>query len=401
MADRHTMPTALHARPLAELPIDELAVRAGELARRWATTLILTRPLEQIGEIPLENIALDGPAVCVQVLRAMESDGELDRLTGTGASSGREGSAPARRLAVIAGARDAMSTVEAVEALRRVLWDSLSAELGEPSSRLLGDASDRLAYVCAAALAVAVAAVAPESVDEQPEKPDLLGSTPWEGRPSPRSSAVIVDEGAQRLDAGSSTLENPAAEPASRRIQIHDQRRGDGPAAWISSIGRQLERFSHDGRPFAVLLVELTDLERLRERERPGETERLAEEVERLLGTELRRRREDHPARLSSDLAGSSAVGSLTRERTGRYWLLAPETDGAGAERLAERLVRAVGSLRSDGGRTLTVAIGTASCPQDGREAAALAAHADVGLYAARSAARTGAGRRPAIVDPV
>jgi hypothetical protein len=39
--------------------------------------------------------------------------------------------------------------------------------------------------------------------------------------------------------------------------------------------------------------------------------------------------------------------------------------------------------------------VGTAVCPDDGREPAALAAHADVGLYAARSSARA-AGRRAA-----
>jgi predicted signal transduction protein with EAL and GGDEF domain len=45
------------------------------------------------------------------------------------------------------------------------------------------------------------------------------------------------------------------------------------------------------------------------------------------------------------------------------------------------------------------VAVGTAVCPQDGREAAALAAHADIGLLAARAAGRASAARPIALVE--
>jgi predicted signal transduction protein with EAL and GGDEF domain len=37
------------------------------------------------------------------------------------------------------------------------------------------------------------------------------------------------------------------------------------------------------------------------------------------------------------------------------------------------------------------LALGAAVCPDDGRDAATLAAHADIELYAARQAARMGA----------
>ena len=45
------------------------------------------------------------------------------------------------------------------------------------------------------------------------------------------------------------------------------------------------------------------------------------------------------------------------------------------------------------------VAIGVAVCPEDGRQAAALAAHADVGLFAARSAVNAPAPRTVSVVD--
>jgi len=48
-----------------------------------------------------------------------------------------------------------------------------------------------------------------------------------------------------------------------------------------------------------------------------------------------------------------------------------------------------VASGASHRGVPLAVTIGSAVCPDDGTDAAALAARADVGLYAARAAGRT------------
>jgi GGDEF domain-containing protein len=191
--------------------------------------------------------------------------------------------------------------------------------------------------------------------------------------PQPRSAAVLVDEMAPA--AGAVSEESPVvSEPPARlrpQIEIRDVRGEEGPAAWIGSIGRCLERHEQDRSPFAVLLVELVDLERLRNAEPLGEVSRLTSQVEDALTRELR----------PSD--------SLTRESSGRYWLLAPQTDLRGAQMLAERLVRAVRSSASHRGTPLEVAVGIAVCPDDGRQASALAAHADMGLYAARAAGRS------------
>ena len=122
--------------------------------------------------------------------------------------------------------------------------------------------------------------------------------------------------------------------------------------------------------PFAVLLVELADVERLRHAELPGEVARLTGLVETALSNELR------PA------------DSLTRESPGRYWLLAPETDSPSARALAGRLAEAVRGAASHRGAPLQVAVGVAVCPVDGSQAAALAARADSALYAARASGR-------------
>jgi hypothetical protein len=437
---------APRARALAELDCDVLLARGEELARRWAIALMRVRPLQELGELPLEELARDAPALCGQMLRAVQSDVELDRLTGRGAPSGREQSAAARRLAAISGAHDAVGVVDAVEALRGVLWQALIDQLSEPSARQVGDIADRLACVCAAVLASALESaqtLAPMSRDDAHGAP---GDSPEASRepahvPTAAGAAVIVDERARDAPATpSSSVREPAPAPdqpspsfvgpaptpvprasragerplswdesppipphASRvrvgalswdepspgssgaphaEIEIRDERAEEGPAAWIGSIGAQLVRAERDAVSFAVLLVELVEIERLRRRESPEELLRLAGQMERALAAEL----------------GASS-GSLTRERPGRCWLLAPGTDRAGAERLAERLARAVASGASYRGEPLAVAIGTAVYPEDGRETAALAAHADVGLYAARSAARAPAMRRATPVD--
>jgi hypothetical protein len=384
VADDLRTPSPARARPIAELPGDAVLTHAEALARQWAIALILARPLDGIGELPFEDLAREAPPLCMQMLLAMQSDAELERLAGRSASGAPEQHASAQRLASICGARDAVAVVEAVEALRGVLWQALLDQLREPSPRLVGDVCDRLACVCAVLLAAALdtsatTVLAPEQRGDVPRERPAVGVREVVRAGSSLAGAVIVDEHADAVavaPVGERRSVAPAAVAAaaqpSPEIEIRDQRREHGPAAWVSSIGAQLERFERDSTPFAVLLVELFDNERLRRREPPADFMRLAEEMERAL----------------ADALGARS-GSLARERPGRCWLLVPAGDRVGAERLAQRLTRAVDAHAGARDERLAVAIGTAVCPDDGREAAALAAHADLGLYAARSAART------------
>jgi GGDEF domain-containing protein len=398
--------SAARARPLAELAGQAVLAHAEELARQWSLALIGARPLQAIGELPFTELAREAPALCEQVLQAMQSDAELERLAGDGDAGAYGQPAPARRLAAICAAHDAAQVVEAVEALRGVLWQALLDQLRDPSPRLVGDVCDRLAYVCSVLLAAALdASAAPAIVAEQhgeqrgdaargPSVLDERGvargdSATFGAHESPaRLGAVIVDEHAsatvhaptaeRRATSVASTSAATGVQP-SPEIEIRDQRGEHGPAAWVGLIGAQLERFERSSAPFAVLLVELLDDEHLRRREPPAEFMRLAAEMEQALADAL-----------------DAASGSLARERPGRCWLLTPASDRAGAERLAQRLAHAVGAREGARGERLAVAIGTAVCPDDGREAAALAAHADLGLYAARAAALRFGGERAA-----
>jgi hypothetical protein len=164
--------------------VETVAGRADELARRWAVALIRGRPLDELGGISLEAIARDAPALCAHVVRALESEEELEQLTEIGTWGDRTALKPARLGALVA--RNASESVEEVEALRGVIWEAVIEELRWPSSdfsavRRLSDLSDRLAYVCATALAATLA-----------ERPAVGARepvhTPAAGRPTPATA---------------------------------------------------------------------------------------------------------------------------------------------------------------------------------------------------------------------
>jgi hypothetical protein len=440
------------ARPVAELASDTLLSRAEELARRWAIALIVAQPLEGIGDVPLEELAHDAPALCAQAVRALHSDLELDRLTGSGPPSGRENAAPARSLGSMSGAPDAPALALAVEALRGVLWEGVLEDTrlptyGATASRQLAEVGDRLAYVCARMLVATLTAAVPQPPEPDRQAPPA-GGTEQTGRQADESARpVLVDERAEsarslgpqanRALARALAPERPRSwsdspaelpesqersevpelprreEPAASRpararapvsrgqgadrrpapraqarqeIEIHDARGAEGPGAWIATIARQLDRVREDGLPFAVLLVEPLELEALRSGGPSGELLRIANALEDALAVALRLAPGRERGGQHAGWGPAQWSGSLTRERPGRYWLLAPETDRRGAERLAERVRSAVASAVEYRGTPLEVLIGTAACPEDGLQAAGLAAHADVGLSAARSA---------------
>src|ERR1700704_853846 len=99
-SDSHLAP---HVRPVADLRVEGLTAAGEELARAWPVALTLARPPSAIAEVPLEDLARDGPRLCVQFLRALQSDAELEELTGTGEADSQEPGA-ATRLGSLAGA---------------------------------------------------------------------------------------------------------------------------------------------------------------------------------------------------------------------------------------------------------------------------------------------------------
>jgi GGDEF domain-containing protein len=211
-------------------------------------------------------------------------------------------------------------------------------------------------------------------IDERPH-----GLNPSRDNPSRVFVAREPSTAEQAQSAGEAQPPRYPPPTAPTEIEIRDERVEQGPAAWIRSIGRELERFAAEARPFAVLLIELMDVERLSRTELPEEVLRLAARVERTLELELR-------------TISERRAGSLTREAPGRFWLLAPGVGVLRAGALADQVAHAVRGSVSHRGQPLEIAVGVAVAPDDGLQAPALAAHADVALYAARAGGSAGYG---------
>lgn len=207
-----------------------------------------------------------------------------------------------------------------------------------------------------------------------PDPPSLAAIQPIPTRAGDYTFTKLVDE-RQTVPAESLAPAEPI--PIQPEIEIRDVRREEGPSAWVSSVGRLLARHAQDGLPFAVLLVEIVDVARLERSETPHDLHGLVAQVESALGRGMR------------------VTDELSRETRGRYWLVAPETNGTGARMLAERLARLVRGSATHRGVPLEVAIGIAVCPDDGIEAPALAARADLGVYSARATGRSIAHTQP------
>jgi hypothetical protein len=394
MRDRGQSQQRPRSRPLSEPAIAALSDDADELARAWAQALLAERPLERIGELDLTLLADCGPALCRAVISALASDAALAELLDRSRTV-FAGACAAEAIAAAAGSGDGAARIAVVEALRGALWERVGAALAFTEPRTGADAADRLASVCSrlAGSAVAGATPAQAPVPAGREEPAAVRGRALEGRFAPLAEDQppaappfrIVDERGLACEgepspgrsASAGARQGPAAaarDLATGAIAVRDQRGERGPGAWIEAIGGALERHQVDHAPFAVLLIEAGER---RDGSRAGaRPSALSAADEREL--------ERHVS--AAALRGPS--GGLTRERAGRWWLLVPHIDRVAAHALADSLTRELREAFAARGLALEVAVGTACCPQDAREAASLASHADVGLYAARAAAR-------------
>ncbi|HEU0250277.1 MAG TPA: hypothetical protein VFR48_06095 [Solirubrobacteraceae bacterium] len=288
----------------------------------------------------------------------------------------------------------------AARELSDALWDSLQHELSEASSERVRALAQRLGEVSSTVALllgehkppIPPAGTAPVTASE-PAQPDEGGQPSTERRRPPepvlppkpyvgfapgfdeRSEQPLVDE---RKPATVMPFAPPArGESEQSEIEIRDARSEEGSAAWISSVGRMLARHHEDYLPFAVLLIEIVDVAHLERSETPHDLHGIVAQVESALGRGMR------------------ATDELSRETLGRYWLLAPDTNGTGARMLAERLARLVRGSASHRDVPMEVAIGISVCPEDGTDAPALAAHADLGVYSARAMGRSIAHSEP------
>ncbi len=152
-----------------------------------------------------------------------------------------------------------------------------------------------------------------------------------------------------------------------RRVDTSWEDVADTGPPWLAAISRRLERRVVDGRPFAIFVVEVDDLDRLLASQTGREVAIALETAERGLTAELA------PADL------------VVRERLGRWWLTSPDRDPGAARDLGTRVAAAVARAQL-GSAPLSVSIGVAVCPADGESLEGLAGRADEGMFAARAA---------------
>lgn len=260
----------------------------------------------------------------------------------------------------------------AAEQLCAALWEALHERLRAGDAAQAAALGERIAEVSRAVSALACVGHEPGSADSNadaaPSGPTRAeaadGGRAATVRPGDLGGAILVDE---RQPRGASIDER---RPADAPIAIRDARGGSDAVPWSAAVQRRLDRYRDDREPFAVLVIELLDAERLRVAQPPSESERQLREVEAAIVEQLR------PA------------DALVREVDGRYWLIAPHSDAADARAIAGRLSAAARRSASHRGAPLGIAVGIALCPEHGTDAGALTGHAEVDLYAAQAAGR-------------
>ncbi|MET0602486.1 MAG: hypothetical protein ABW167_10885 [Baekduia sp.] len=412
-------------RPVADAPgVDATAVaNAGLLA------LVADAPRAQAGAVPAGELARGGPALCSGVLVALGSDAELERLVG-GADGRAPLGAAAARLTGARTAAGLAAGVEALRAatwraLRAELRDPVPELVADLADRLayvcarvteaslstpLADAPGRSGPLAEALSSVPPAAEPPRPepavprhegirafAPAPPSRDDAPAPTPApdpdEPLAPPPAGVQVVDLPARPadLDPLTSLAEELAAAPPTgvagtpshdamyapaadaptvtrlRRVDTSWEDVADAGPPWLAAISRRLERRVVDGRPFAVFVVEVDDLDRLLASQTGREVAIALETAERGLTAELA------PADL------------VVRERLGRWWLTSPDRDPVAARDLGTRVAAAVARAQL-GSAPLSVSIGVAVCPADGESLEALAGRADEGMFAARAA---------------
>jgi GGDEF domain-containing protein len=360
------------ARPVADAPVDALVEDAEGIARDWLVELVGSSPLAAAPALPVDRLSASGPALCAAAARALASEADFERL---------EPGGDLRGLAALPAGDDAATALVAVEALRRALWAAALAALTRPPAELVADLSARLSAVCAEIAAAAVAAPAGEDAYVEA----MRGGE----RAQPPRADPPVDPLADAADTLAESLADaeraaPAAAPIVRPPLDDQQAVEDDATPRVadgdprSHLAARTAEFLADGRPFAVLVVELDGIQSLLAADQDGEVAAAVAAAEESL----------------EDLVRPG--DAIRRESPGRLWLTLPGAGPAGARALALRAAAAVERAAAHRGTPLTASVGLAVCPSDGSEADALLETAETALLVAQ-AAGTGGGPPPAV----
>jgi GGDEF domain-containing protein len=352
-------------RPVAGVPPPELADGTAA-ARAWLLALVAATPLEAMGSLPTGRVASEGPGLCAAALEALGSDAALTRL-----EPGGDRAATAAGAGRLAGAPSPTATAAAIAALRGALWSVLEPGLPAADGRHVAALAGRLAHVCDAVMVASLAAAPPPSAAAPAGAPAAIAPSappaspaagPPPDAPAPAGPRAPSAPSAAPPFTPPSEVSWPAGAP-----DLTVSRGGSG-AGEIAAVVRRVERRAAEGQGFAVLAVEVDEAGRLLAADRGGAVARALSAAERAV-------------REAAERAGAGVTADGERQ-----WIVAPHDGAAGARALGERLAAAVATAVTLDGTPLEVSIGVAVWPHDGRDAEALLAHADEGVFAARAA---------------
>jgi GGDEF domain-containing protein len=429
-------PRRRRARPVADAPVDELLLRAEDLAKGWLLALLEQAPLDDAPAILAADLAREGPRVCDAVVRALATDTDLRRLEPGGALERLVG-----RTGEFAGALGAEATSRAVDALQAVIWSALRAWSPVPDADQISDLAERLARVIelvrAAALRRLVAGEGgggsqggrASRAEPQPgpraEPQPAAGADPGlrvdSGVVASVEAGLRVDSGVvasveaePRVDSGvvASVEAEPRVESTSRiepgpevesGREPPEGRRVWPPLAVAEPVQRPEPRVSRkrdrerpagrDSEPGAAteaadaLWVGAIEEDIVRSEHSGAPLSVLLVELDEAARIETVERA---PEVLATFGRFAQAVRSAVRrqdimacETEARAWIIARDTTRTGAQALAQRVAEAVREAEPWRGAPLAVSVGVAVLGQDGVDAAGLIDSAEQAKFAA------------------
>ena len=323
-------------------------VRTEELVKGWLLAMVEDAPLEEAATILTGDVARDGPRICDVVVRAICEEADLRRIEPGGVLEPL-----VSRAGELAGARTAEAAAHAVETLKDVIWSALRAELSQDDPDLLGDVAERLALVVESVRsAVLRRAGAVQAVSSRPAQVAPLRVA----RPEPSSD--------RREGVGSAGSPEEPETPGQDAPGVLAEPR-DAP--WVAALRDEIAHASRARSPLSLLLVELEEAERLVAAEARGEASVMFGRFAQAVRAAVRRR------------------DVLACETDSRAWIIARDTDRAGAQALGSRIATAVPAEESWRGAPLAVSVGVAVLGEDGHDAARLIEVAEQTRFAAEA----------------
>jgi GGDEF domain-containing protein len=216
------------SRPVADAP----ALDGADLAKAWLVELVAVAPLERAARLPGPRFAEDAPRLCAAVVAALSSDAALEDLEPGGAL------APlAAGSGHLAAAPGALEAIDALEALRAVVWAAVLEALDRPSPAQVAELSDRLATIITTLTTAALESPHPLG----PVRPGDRGPLAVVLREAREDDPAVVDAGTARERGSAAAADHPRRRRSDRADEAPgadaDERAEAGPAGTGPAAG--------------------------------------------------------------------------------------------------------------------------------------------------------------------